>query len=129
MTGGAGALALASARALLEHGLSGIALLDLPRSLEKSVAAIESLRSEFPAATILTESCDVTDAPGMQAVVQRLVDCFGEPNILCCFAGMVNCVRSEEMTVDEWRRVIDVNTTGSWIAAQAVGKCVTTSST
>lgn len=35
VTGGAGMLALASARALLEHGLSGIALLDLPTAKQK----------------------------------------------------------------------------------------------
>ncbi|KAI9925254.1 hypothetical protein MW887_006177 [Aspergillus wentii] len=92
VTGGAGALALASARALLEHGLSGLALLDLPAALEKGKSDIDSLRTDFPTAKVLAESCDVTDADGMREVAQK------------------------------WRRVMDVNTTGSWIAAQAVGK-------
>ncbi|KAI9039973.1 oxidoreductase, short chain dehydrogenase/reductase family [Aspergillus affinis] len=121
-TGGAGALALASARALLEHGLSGIALLDLPLGLEKSAAEIETLRRDFPAAKVITQTCDVTDAGGMNDTAQQVRDQLGDINILCCFAGMVNCVDAEDLAIEQWRRVMDVNTTGSWIAAQAFGR-------
>src|SRR5947209_716048 len=60
ITGGAGVLALASARALLEHGASGIALLDLESTLAISLPAIKLLRSDFPAARIIDLPCDVT---------------------------------------------------------------------
>lgn len=122
VTGGAGRLALESARALLEHGLSGLALLDLPSAFEKGNLAIESLRFDFPSAKITTEASDVTDEENMRTAVQSAKDQLGELNILCCFAGMVKCVASEDMTIDEWRKVLDVNTTGCWIAAQTVGR-------
>ncbi|KAF9887012.1 putative diacetyl reductase [(R)-acetoin forming] 2 [Aspergillus nanangensis] len=115
-------LALASARALLEHGLSGLALLDLPTALEKSDSEIVKLRQEFPDAKVLTYPCDVTDAQGMDAVAGLVRNQLGSVNILCCFAGMVNCVAAEDIAIEQWRRVIDVNTTGSWIAAQAFGR-------
>lgn len=115
-------LAIASARALLEHGLSGLALLDLPSALQKGDAEIDALRRDFPSARIITHQCDVTDAAGMQEVAEKIKIELGELNILCCFAGIVNCVAAEDIAVEQWRRVIDVNTTGSWIAAQAVGK-------
>ncbi|KAH1856850.1 hypothetical protein KXX54_003238 [Aspergillus fumigatus] len=121
-TGGAGMLAIASARALLEHGLSGLALLDLPSALQKGDAEIDALRRDFPSARIITHQCDVTDAAGMQEVAEKIKIELGELNILCCFAGIVNCVAAEDIAVEQWRRVINVNTTGSWIAAQAVGK-------
>ncbi|PKX95355.1 oxidoreductase, short chain dehydrogenase/reductase family [Aspergillus novofumigatus IBT 16806] len=123
ITGGAGMLALASARALLEHGLSGIALLDLPSALQKGDVEIEALRRDFPSAKIITHQCDVTDAADMQHVAEKAKNELGELNILCCFAGIVNCVAAEDITVEQWRRVIDVNTTGSWIAAQATYDC------
>ncbi|KAF7118407.1 hypothetical protein CNMCM5793_007924 [Aspergillus hiratsukae] len=122
ITGGAGMLALASARALLEHGLSGIALLDLPSALQKGDVEVNALRRDFPSAKIITHQCDVTDATGMQDVAEKAKNELGELDILCCFAGIVNCVAAEDIAVEQWRRVIDVNTTGSWIAAQAVGK-------
>lgn len=122
VTGGAGVLALTSARALLEHGLSGLALFDLPSALEKGNKAIEDLRIEFPSARIITEICDVTDEKGMTAAIQSAKMQLGSLNILCCFAGMVGCVPSADETVEHWRKIIDVNTTGCWIAAQAVGR-------
>ena len=53
VTGGAGMLALTSARALLEHGLTGLALFDLPSAIEKGENAIEALQIEFPSAKII----------------------------------------------------------------------------
>jgi NAD(P)-dependent dehydrogenase (short-subunit alcohol dehydrogenase family) len=127
VTGGAGKLALTSARALLEHGLSGLALFDLPSAIEKSKIAIEELQTEFPSAKIITQACDVTDEQGVIAAAQAAKEQLGELNILCCFAGMVGCVPSAEQSVDHWRKIIDVNTTGCWIAAQAVGRFVSLS--
>lgn len=117
-------LALASARALLEHGLSGLALFDLPAAIEKGKEAIEALRADFPSAKIITQGCDVTDEKGMQAAVQHAKEQLGDLSILCCFAGIVNCVNATEMTLDAWKKMLDVNTTGCWIAAQAVGRYV-----
>jgi sorbose reductase len=48
ITGGAGALALTAARALLEHGLSALCLLDLPTTLESSAQQIKQLQVDFP---------------------------------------------------------------------------------
>ncbi|PCG95978.1 Short-chain dehydrogenase/reductase SDR [Penicillium occitanis (nom. inval.)] len=127
LTGGAGMLALTSARALLEHGLTGLALFDLPSALEKGQNAIEALRAEFSSAKIIKQACDVTDEKGMIAAIQSAKAQLGELNILCCFAGMVGCVPSAEQSVDHWRKIIDVNTTGCWIAAQAVGREMITS--
>lgn len=75
-------LALASARALLEHGLSGIVLLDLPSALQKGDAEIESLRKDFPSAKIITHQCDVTDAAGMQDIAEKAKNELGELNIV-----------------------------------------------
>lgn len=115
-------LALTSARALLEHGLSGLALLDLPASHDKAKSAIDSLRKDFPASTILAECVDVTDSKAMEDTVQKARDSLGELTILCCFAGMVYCAPAEDTPVEDFRRVLDVNTTGAWIAAQTVGR-------
>ncbi|PGH02235.1 hypothetical protein AJ79_07684 [Helicocarpus griseus UAMH5409] len=124
LTGGGGSLALASARALLEHGLSGLALLDLPATFKKPdvTEEIRSLRDEFPSAKIITTDIDVTDADEVQKVVGEIRSSLGPLNILCCFAGIVNCSRAEDIPADQWRRTFDVNTTGTWLVTQAVGK-------
>jgi sorbose reductase len=127
VTGGAGTLALASARALLEHGLTGLALLDLPSTLKSSAAAIEELKTDFPAANIFTGRVDVRDEVQVGEAIKSAVAGFRGSgsgiDILCCFAGVVGCVPSlNASAADDWRRVIDVNQTGSFLCAQAAAK-------
>jgi len=43
----------------------------------------------------------------------------GGIDILCCFAGVVGCVHSMNAKASEWRKVLDVNLTGSFLCAQA----------
>lgn len=122
VTGGAGALGLETARALLEHGLSGLCLFDVAGSLESSAPAILKLVSDFPSSKIIMESVDVTDDQAIDAAVQLTVRLLGSIDILLCFAGVVGCTHAVDMSKDEWRRTLDINTTGSWLCAQAVGK-------
>lgn len=122
VTGGAGALGLESARALLEHGLSGLCLLDVAGSIDSSEPIIDNLRVDFPSSKIITESVDVTDDQAVDAAVQRTVRVLGSIDVLLCFAGVVGCTHAVDMSTNEWRRVLDINTTGSWLCAQAVGK-------
>ncbi|KAK6000680.1 hypothetical protein QM012_003405 [Aureobasidium pullulans] len=121
ITGGAGTLALAAARALLEHGLSNLFLFDLQSTFETSSSAIQTLQTDFPSAKITIEPVDVTDAENVTrafaaAASQSSID------ILLCFAGVVGCIHALEMTPDQWRRTIDINTTGSFLCAQAAAK-------
>lgn len=117
VTGGGGILALVNARALLEHGLSGLLLVDLAFSLEGK-KDIQALKDDFPEAKINCMEANVTDASSMEKVMQH----FGSLDILCCFAGVVGCTHAIEMTPTEWRRTLDINTTGAFISAQAAAK-------
>ena len=120
MTGGTGTLALVNARALLEHGLRGLALLDLDPSA--SGAEVEALRREFPDASVLTRRVDVTDAADVQGAVGAVVQELGSVDVLICFAGVVGCRHATAMAAEEWRRTLDVNATGAFLCAQAVAR-------
>ncbi|KAJ7634808.1 hypothetical protein FB45DRAFT_790189 [Roridomyces roridus] len=124
VTGGAGMLGLEAARALLEHGASGIALFDLAASIDSAHAAetLALLRSTFPNANIVTKVVDITSEEAVGRGVSETVEELGSVDILLCFAGVVGTVHAEELPVQQWRRMLDINTTGSWICAQAVGK-------
>lgn len=120
MTGGAGTLALANARALLEHGLSGLVLFDLNPA--HSADQIRSLQQDFPDTRIISQRVNVTDAEQVQQAVAYSVQELGSIDILCCFAGVVSCAHAIDMSPEEWRRTFDINTTGSLLCAQAVAK-------
>lgn len=120
MTGGAGTLALVNARALLEHGLSGLMLFD--RDLSHGSAEITRLREDFPASKILTKRVNVTDAALVRSAVEETAEELGSVDILCCFAGVVSCAHTIDVTLEEWEQTLDINTTGAFLCAQAVAR-------
>ncbi|KAH7135924.1 hypothetical protein B0J11DRAFT_519543 [Dendryphion nanum] len=120
ITGGAGTLALEAARALLEHGASGLALWDI--NPDQAFESVKTLHSKFPDRRIITEAVDVRDAEQVKAAVESTLKVLGSVDILCCFAGVVGCTHAIDMTPDEWRRTHDINLTGSFFCAQAVAR-------
>lgn len=120
VTGGAGTLALVNARALLEHGLEGLALFDLDPS--QAAAEIASLRTDFPTAAIMTVQVDVTDAEQLHRSVEDVARELGSVDILICFAGVVGCTHAVDMSAAEWKRTFDINTTGAFLSAQVVAR-------
>jgi sorbose reductase len=122
LTGGAGNLALSSARALLDHGCSALSLLDLPSTLASSASQIDALAEEFPQVPIHRIACDVTSESAVSAAFAEAAQSMGSINMLCCFAGIVGCVHSIDTTATEFRRIIDVNLMGSVLCAQAAAR-------
>ncbi|KIW25221.1 uncharacterized protein PV07_08418 [Cladophialophora immunda] len=121
LTGGAGSLGLVAARALIEHGLSVVCLFDLPGTLKSSEAQVDTLRKDFPH-QVYTYAVDVTCPQAVEEAVQQAVATAQSIDILCCFAGIVDCVHSIAASSQQFRKVIDVNLVGSFHCARAVAK-------
>ncbi|KAI1375647.1 hypothetical protein F4677DRAFT_112974 [Hypoxylon crocopeplum] len=120
VTGGAGDLGFTACRALLEHGLSGLTIFDLdPVSTASRVAV---LQAEFPEAKISFAKVNVTDADDVDRNVEAVVQSQGSVDILLAFAGVASCAHAVEVPAKEWRRVFDINSTGSFLCAQSVAK-------
>ena len=107
---------------MLEHGLQGLALHDLESTLKSSSPAIEQLKSDFPDCRIVTQAVNVTKETQVMEAMANTVYTLGSIDILCCFAGVVGCVPSLHVSLDEWRRVVDINLNGSFLCAQAAAK-------
>ncbi|KIW14172.1 hypothetical protein PV08_06953 [Exophiala spinifera] len=122
LTGGAGTLALASARALLEHGATALTLMDLQSTIDSSSKAISDLKQDFPKTPIHAVHVDVTSETAVEKAFQDARDLMGSVDVLCCFAGIVGCVHSISATANQFRKVVDVNLTGSFLCAQAAAK-------
>jgi NAD(P)-dependent dehydrogenase (short-subunit alcohol dehydrogenase family) len=65
---------------------------------------------------------DVSDPADVQAVVDKTMASYGRLDILVNNAGVTWGARPEEMPLDKWQKVIDVNLTGAFLFAQAAGR-------
>ncbi|KOS23307.1 D-arabinitol 2-dehydrogenase [Escovopsis weberi] len=122
VTGGTGCIGLVVCRAMLQHGLSGLLILDLSVEGPAAQASLAALRTEFPAAQILARSVDVTDEALVGRAVGEAKAQLGSVDMLVCFAGMVGTQHALESPVGHFRRLVDVNATGAFICAQAAGR-------
>jgi sorbose reductase len=120
ITGGTGTLGLAACSALLEHGLSGLAIFDV--NAKQSENMLVPLRERFPSCIIACLQVDVTDDMAVRDAVNLAADTLGTIDHLLCFSGIVGCFNALDMSAAQWRRIIDVNTTGSFLCAQAVAR-------
>ncbi|TLD39141.1 oxidoreductase short chain dehydrogenase/reductase [Venturia nashicola] len=120
VTGGTGTLGLAAATALLQHGLQGLMLFDV--NIDPARKKLNNLRAEFPDAKIEALSVDVTDEIAVQQAVEETAQLLGSVDILLCYAGVVGCVNALDMPASQWRKILEINTTGSFICAQAAAR-------
>jgi len=67
-------------------------------------------------------TCDVSKPADVEAVVAETVRHFGSLDILVNNAGISWGAMPEDMTLDQWQKVLDINLTGCFLFAQAVGR-------
>ncbi|MEA5069883.1 MAG: SDR family oxidoreductase, partial [Christensenellaceae bacterium] len=65
---------------------------------------------------------DVTDPDDVNRMVEQVLARFGRIDVAFCNAGICINVPAEEMSYEQWRKVIDVDLTGVFLCAQAAGK-------
>ena len=65
---------------------------------------------------------NITDDSAVRHAILETATLLGSIDILLCFAGVVGCIHAVDMTGMEFKHVLDINTTGSFLCAQAVAK-------
>ncbi|KAF5557444.1 gluconate 5-dehydrogenase [Fusarium mexicanum] len=120
VTGGAGDIGSVACRALLEHGLQGLAIFDLHP--DAGQITVTSLQNDFPEAKITFTKVDVTDPEAVEAAVTTAEQTIGPINICLCCAGIAFAAHALDITPQQFKTMFDVNTTGSFLVAQAVAK-------
>jgi 3-oxoacyl-[acyl-carrier protein] reductase len=65
---------------------------------------------------------DVRDRPGIEAMVADLLQRYGRVDVLVNCAGVFTGGPSEDVTPEEWARVMGINLEGTFICSQAAGR-------
>lgn len=112
VTGAAGTLGLAAARALLEQR-AHVALVD------QDAMRLDSL-SRFLRGTVMAVASDVSDPGAVRDALARVEASAGPVDILVNAASVASTDRSDVLTELEWRRVFAVNVEGAFSWSRAV---------
>lgn len=109
VTGAGTGIGRAVALALARHGWR-VALAGRRREPLDSVAA------EAPAGTTRVAPTDVADPASVKALFDGTVSAFGRVDFLFNNAGVgAPAIPLEDLAVDEWRNVVDINLTGAFL--------------
>ena len=111
VTGAAGPMGLAAARALAQAGCS-VALIDLPGARLEAAANEVAGSVAFPA--------DLTAINEIPALVARIESRLSTVAVLVNNAGVLSNSKSQATDENEWRRVLSINLDAAFFLARAV---------
>jgi NAD(P)-dependent dehydrogenase (short-subunit alcohol dehydrogenase family) len=117
VTGGGTGIGRQMAEGLAEAGANLVLCARKAERCEQAAAELEQL-----GVRALGLRCDVRDPEQIEAVVRRTVDEFGGVDVLVNNAGTVWGAAPEDMPLEGWQKVVDVNLTGVFLFAQAAGR-------
>jgi NAD(P)-dependent dehydrogenase (short-subunit alcohol dehydrogenase family) len=117
VTGGGKGIGRQMAEGLAEAGANVVLCARKAERCEQAAAELEQVGVRS-----LGLGCDVRDPGQVQAVVARTVADFGGVDILVNNAGTVWGAPPEDMPLEGWQKVVDVNLTGVFLFSQAAGR-------
>ena len=117
VTGGGSGIGRQMAQGLAEAGANLVLCARKAERCEQAAAELEQI-----GVRALGLGCDVRDAEQVQAVVNSAVEELGGVDVLVNNAGTVWGATPEEMPLEGWQKVVDVNLTGVFLFAQAAGR-------
>ncbi|HST81923.1 MAG TPA: SDR family oxidoreductase [Kineosporiaceae bacterium] len=105
----------ATARRCLEEGATVVISDWHQRRLDEMAEQLSEITGTAP----LAVPCDVTDEAQVQALIEATVTEHGRIDVLVNNAGLGGEVTLEQMTDDQWSRVLDVTLTGTFRCTRA----------
>jgi 3-oxoacyl-[acyl-carrier protein] reductase len=114
VTGGSGGIGLATVERMLASG-ARVSIWD------RDAASLEAPRARFP--SLASEVVDVTDEASVQRATDATLSRFGRIDILVNAAGITAPkALIVETEAASWRRIVEINLTGTFLASRAVAK-------
>jgi NAD(P)-dependent dehydrogenase (short-subunit alcohol dehydrogenase family) len=107
VTGGASGIGFALGRAFAEAGMK-VMLADI--EADALAAAVKSLHDFGP--NIRGVACDVADPPSVERAAKVACEAFGNVHVVCNNAGVAAAGGIDNISLDNWRWVLDVNLMG-----------------
>jgi NAD(P)-dependent dehydrogenase (short-subunit alcohol dehydrogenase family) len=117
VTGSSDGIGLATARRLAELGASFVVN---SRSQKRADDVAHSLRDDGLQATAI--GADLSSPDEIERLIAGTLAAYGTIDILVNNAGMPSVAPAEDLSLDDWRTVLDLNLTAPFLCAQAAGR-------
>jgi gluconate 5-dehydrogenase len=117
VTGGSAGLGLQMATGL---GEAGSALVICSRNETRCEEAARQLRAL--GADVLAVACDVSDVGQVERLKDAVMDRFGRVDVLVNNAGTTWWAPAEDVALERWQYVMNLNVTGTFMCAQIFGR-------
>jgi len=117
VTGGGSGLGLAVCEGFAQYG-AAISVVDV----DEAAAAEVAQGINDAGGRAIAVRCDVADHEQVEAAVAASVEGLGDIDILFSNAGIGDRAPAEDMTLEQWHRVLDINLSGAWYFDQTVGR-------
>lgn len=116
VVGGNRGLGLSMAKALAEAGAS---ICIAARSAKENEEAVQKLKESYNVDCMST-TCDVTSEESVKETVRQTVERFGKIDILINSAGINIRGAIQDLSLEDFNQVQQINVTGSWLACREV---------
>jgi NAD(P)-dependent dehydrogenase (short-subunit alcohol dehydrogenase family) len=117
VVGGHGGIGKAIALGLADAGADVAVASRNLEALKGVVKEIETKKKKSLAIAV-----DVTDEKQVNAMANKVVKAFGRIDILVNGAGLAIRKPADTFPIDDWQKVMDINTRGTFLCCQAVGR-------
>jgi len=118
VTGASSGLGVTFAESLAEIGINVVIA---ARRYEKLVKVAEELSNKYNVRVIPVKT-DVSQEEQVISMVKTAIENFGSLEILVNNAGIASLSPSVDMSLEEWKKVIDVNLTGVFLCARTAAR-------
>jgi len=118
VTGASSGLGVVFAESLAEHGTN---LVIAARRFDRLVKVADELAGRFGVKVVPVKT-DVSQEEQVIQMVNTAVEEFGSLEILVNNAGVASLSPSVDMSVDEWKHVLDINLTGVFLCARTAAR-------
>jgi 2-dehydro-3-deoxy-D-gluconate 5-dehydrogenase len=114
VTGGNSGIGLGMAQGLAQAGAT---IVVAARNEEKSERAVETIKQSGGSAFAV--ACDVSKQDSVQDMVDNVLNTYGHIHILVNNAGTNIRKRPEDLSFEDWRKVLDTNLDSAFLCSQA----------
>jgi len=117
VVGGHGGIGKAIALGLADAGADVIVT---SRNIEALKDVVEEIKAKEKKS--MAVAVDIVNEKPVNDMVNKIIEAFGRIDILVNAAGLAIRKPADTFPIDEWQQVMDINTRGTFLCCQAVGR-------